>query len=273
MAIARRSAHMNVMVEAAEKAGRSLVRDFGEVEQLQVSRKGPGNFVSTADHKAEKIIREVLQKARPKYGFLMEESGEVKGEDPAYRWVVDPLDGTMNFLHGIPHWCVSIALEKDGDVVAGVIYDPVKDELFWAEKGLGAYLNNRRIQVSGRNSLAEAAIALHHAAYDSVEGLGTLVKYGTIIRNMGSTCLDLAYVASGRLDAFCKSHISGGFWDVAAGIVLVREARGIATDAKMGKNFGTGGSLVAANGALHKDIAMRVKTTGSTTSKAGAAAS
>ena len=203
----------------------------------------------------------------------MEESGEVKGEDPAYRWVVDPLDGTMNFLHGIPHWCVSIALEKDGDVVAGVIYDPVKDELFWAEKGLGAYLNNRRIQVSGRNSLAEAAIALHHAAYDSVEGLGTLVKSGTIIRNMGSTCLDLAYVASGRLDAFCKSHISGGFWDVAAGIVLVREARGIATDAKMGKNFGTGGSLVAANGALHKDIAMRVKTTGSTTSKAGAAAS
>lgn len=273
MAIARRSAHINVMVEAAEKAGRSLVRDFGEVEQLQVSRKGPGNFVSTADHKAEKIIREVLQKARPKYGFLMEESGEVKGEDPACRWVVDPLDGTMNFLHGIPHWCVSIALEKDGDIVAGVIYDPVKDELFWAEKGLGAYLNNRRIQVSGRNSLAEAAIALHHAAYDSVEGLGTLVKSGTIIRNMGSTCLDLAYVASGRLDAFCKSHISGGFWDVAAGIVLVREARGIATDAKMGKNFGTGGSLVAANSALHKDIAGRVKTSGTAAPKSGAAAS
>lgn len=261
MAVARRSAHMNVMVEAAEKAGRALVRDFGEVEQLQVSRKGPGNFVSTADHKAEKIIRDVLTKARPKYGFLMEESGEIKGEDPSCRWIVDPLDGTMNFLHGIPHWCVSIALEKDGELVAGVIYDPVKDELFWAEKGLGAYLNNRRIQVSGRTSLTEAAIALHHAAYDSVEGLSTLVKSGTVIRNMGSTCLDLAYVASGRLDVFCKSYISGGLWDVAAGIVLVREARGQATDAKLGKNFTTGGSLVAGNSALHKDLALRVKTT------------
>ena len=260
MATARRSAHMNVMVEAAEKAGRALVRDFGEVEQLQVSRKGPGNFVSTADHKAEKIVRDVLTKARPKYGFLMEESGETKGEDPSCRWVVDPLDGTMNFLHGIPHWCVSIALEKDGELVAGVIYDPVKDELFWAEKGLGAYLNNRRIQVSGRNSLSEAAIALHHAAYEHIDGLPALIKSGTIIRNMGSTCLDLAYVAAGRLDAFCKSHISGGLWDVAAGIVLVREARGMATDAKLGKNFNTGGSLVAANSALHKDLAKRVQT-------------
>lgn len=260
MATARRSAHMNVMVEAAEKAGRALVRDFGEVEQLQVSRKGPGNFVSTADHKAEKIVRDVLTKARPKYGFLMEESGETKGEDPSCRWVVDPLDGTMNFLHGIPHWCVSIALEKDGELVAGVIYDPVKDELFWAEKGLGAYLNNRRIQVSGRNSLSEAAIALHHAAYEHIDGLPALIKSGTVIRNMGSTCLDLAYVAAGRLDAFCKSHISGGLWDVAAGIVLVREARGMATDAKLGKNFNTGGSLVAANSALHKDLAQRVQT-------------
>jgi myo-inositol-1(or 4)-monophosphatase len=273
MAVARRSAHINVMVDAAEKAGRSLVRDFGEVEQLQVSRKGPGNFVSTADHKAEKLIRELLLKARPKYGFLMEESGETKGEDPSCRWVVDPLDGTMNFLHGIPHWCVSIALEKDGELVAGVIYDPIKDELFWAEKGLGAFMNNRRIQVSGRTSLSEAAIALHHAAYDSIEGLSTLVKSGTIIRNMGSTCLDLAYVAAGRLDAFCKSHISGGLWDVAAGIVLVREARGLATDAKMGKNFNTGGSLVAANSTLHKDIAARVKTTDTGTKIAGAAAS
>ncbi|MFN7113156.1 MAG: inositol monophosphatase family protein [Alphaproteobacteria bacterium] len=273
MAIARRSAHINVMVDAAEKAGRSLVRDFGEVEQLQVSRKGPGNFVSTADHKAEKLIRELLLKARPKYGFLMEESGETKGEDPACRWIVDPLDGTMNFLHGIPHWCVSIALEKDGEIVAGVIYDPIKDELFWAEKGLGAFMNNRRLQVSGRTSLSEAAIALHHAAYDSIDGLSTLVKSGTIIRNMGSTCLDLAYVAAGRLDAFCKSHISGGLWDVAAGILLVREARGMATDAKMGKNFNTGGSLVAANSTLHKDLAARVKTTDASAKKAGAAAS
>lgn len=259
MAIVRRSAHMNVMIDAAEKAGRSLVRDFGEVENLQVSKKGPGNFVSTADHKAEKIIREQLTKARPRYSFLMEESGETKGEDATSRFIVDPLDGTMNFLHGIPHWSVSIALEMEGELVAGVIYDPVKDEMFWAEKGLGAYMNNRRITVAGRQLLTDTAVAIQSRSHSSVEGMDELLQSGMLVRAMGSTCLDLCYVACGRLDAMYKAKISGGLWDVAAGVVLVREARGVVTDRSNGKNFDNGGSIVAANAPLHTELMKRVK--------------
>jgi myo-inositol-1(or 4)-monophosphatase len=259
MVASRRSPTVNVMVEAAEKAGRSLVRDFGEVENLQVSKKGPGDFVSTADHKAEKIIKEQLLKARPKFGFLLEEGGVEKGEDPNTRWIVDPLDGTMNFLHGIPHWSVSIALEKDKELIAGVIYDPVRDEMFWAEKGLGAYINNRRLQVSARKNLHEAAIGMEtksHAAFGDVE---ELTRTGMLVRNMGSTCLDLAYVAAGRLDGAFKSPIGGGLWDVAAGIVIVREARGTVTDAQRGTNFNTGGSIIAATPSIHAEILERVK--------------
>jgi len=259
MAVVRRSAHMNVMVDAAEKAGRSLIRDFGEIENLQVSKKGPGNFVTAADHKSEKLIRELLTKARPKYGFLMEEAGEIKGEDAGNRWIVDPLDGTMNFLHGIPHWSVSIALEMDGELIAGVIYDPVKDEMFWAEKGLGAYMNNRRITVAGRQSLPDTAVAIQTQSHSSVEGMQELLQSGMLVRSMGSTCLDLSYVACGRLDAMYKAKISGGLWDVAAGVVLVREARGIVTDCDHGKNFGIGGSIVAANAPLHAELMKRVK--------------
>jgi len=259
MAVVRRSAHMNVMVDAAEKAGRSLIRDFGEIENLQVSKKGPGNFVTAADHKSEKLIRELLAKARPKYGFLMEESGEIKGEDAGNRWIVDPLDGTMNFLHGIPHWSVSIALEMGGELIAGVIYDPVKDEMFWAEKGLGAYMNNRRITVAGRQSLPDTAVAIQTQSHGSVEGMQELLQSGMLVRAMGSTCLDLCYVACGRLDAMYKAKISGGLWDVAAGVVLVREARGIVTDRNNGKNFGNGGSIVAANAPLHTELMKRVK--------------
>jgi len=148
---ARRSPHMNVMIEAAEKAGRALIRDFGEVEQLQVSRKGPGDFVSAADHKSEKILREELLKARPSYGFLFEESGEIRGEDKSYRWVIDPLDGTTNFLHGLPHWSISIALEKDREIVAAVVHDPIKNVVFSAEKGGGAFSNSKRLRVAGRS--------------------------------------------------------------------------------------------------------------------------
>ena len=259
MAVARRSATMNVMVEAAEKAGRSLVRDFGEVENLQVSKKGPGDFVSTADHKAEKIIKEVLQKGRPKFGFLLEEGGAEKGEDPNVRWIVDPLDGTMNFLHGIPHFSVAIALEKDKEIVAGVIYDPIKDELFWAEKGLGAYVNNRRLQVSARRSLTESAISLSPQALNALGDGPALMASGMLVREMGSTCLDLAYVAAGRLDGLYKANISGGIWDVAPGILLVREARGMVTDAQRGSNFNTGGSVIAAPSAIHSEILDRVK--------------
>jgi myo-inositol-1(or 4)-monophosphatase len=157
--MATRSPVINVMARAAEKAARSLRRDFGEVEQLQVSRKGPGDFVSAADHRAEGTLREELHKARPTFGLLLEESGEIKGSDPSHRWLVDPLDGTTNFLHGIPHFAISIGLERDGDVIAGVVYDPIKDELFWAEKGIGAYLNDRRLRVSSRRKLDEAVIA------------------------------------------------------------------------------------------------------------------
>lgn len=259
MAVARRSATINVMVEAAEKAGRSLIRDFGEVENLQVSKKGPGNFVSTADHKAEKIIKEILEKGRPKFGFLMEESGVTKGEDPNVRWIVDPLDGTMNFLHGIPHFSVAIALEKDKELIAGVIYDPIKDELFWAEKGLGAYVNNRRLQVSARKSLTESAISLYPKSQAAFGDMDALLNAGMLVRTMGSTCLDLAYVAAGRLDGMYKSNISGGLWDVAAGIVLVREARGMVTDAQRGTDFNTGGSLIAATSSIHSEIFERVK--------------
>ncbi len=259
MAVARRSATIHVMIEAAEKAGRSLVRDFGEVENLQVSKKGPGDFVSTADHKAEKIIRDTLSKARPRFGFLLEEGGAEKGEDAATRWIVDPLDGTMNFLHGIPHWSVSIALEKDKDIVAGVIYDPIKDEMFWAEKGLGAYVNNRRLQVSARKRLADAAIGMETKSHADFGDVGELVRMGMLVRNMGSTCLDLGYVAAGRLDAAFKSPIGGGLWDVAAGVVIVREARGTVTDLQRGANFNTGGSIIAATPAIYAEILERTK--------------
>ena len=260
MAVARRSATINVMVEAAEKAGRSLVRDFGEVENLQVSKKGPGDFVSTADHKAEKIIKEILQKGRPKYGFLMEESGVTAGEDTTVRWIVDPLDGTMNFLHGIPHFSVAIALEKDKEIISGVIYDPIKDEMFWAEKGLGAYINNRRLQVSARRSLTESAISVSPQAQAALGDVDGLMKSGMLVREFGSTCLDLAYVAAGRLDGLYKANISGGIWDVAPGILLVREARGVVTDALRGSNFNTGGSVIAGPSAIHSEILERVKT-------------
>src|SRR5690606_27073695 len=157
--MAPRSPHLNVMIDVAEKAGRALTRDFGEVEQLQVSRKGPNDFVTAADLKAEKILREELQKARPAYGFLLEEGGEIKGTDAHYRWIIDPLDGTTNFLHGLPHWCISIALEKDKEIVAGVIHDPIKHETFSAEKGGGAFSNSKRMRVSGRASLGEALVS------------------------------------------------------------------------------------------------------------------
>jgi myo-inositol-1(or 4)-monophosphatase len=254
-----RSALLNVMVQAAMKAGRSLVRDFGEVQNLQVSLKGPGDYVSQADRRAEEIVHAELSRVRPGYGFLMEERGEIEGVDKTHRWIVDPLDGTMNFLHGIPHWSVSIALEMDGELIAGVIYDPIKDEMFWAEKGLGAYMNNRRITVAGRQLLTDTAVSIQTQSHSSVEGMQELLQSGMLVRSMGSTCLDLCYVASGRLDAMYKANISGGLWDVAAGVVLVREARGVVTDRSHGKNFANGGSIVAANSPLHAELMKRVK--------------
>lgn len=238
------------MVDAAEKAGRSLIRDFGEVENLQVSKKGPGNFVSAADHKAEKIILGVLQKARPEYDLLMEESGLTKGIDRKTRWIVDPLDGTTNFLHGIPHWAVSIALEKDGDIVAGVVHDPVKNETFWAEKGTGAFMNSRRLQVAARTSLKEALVSTYAGGEHAVKMLAGYE--GSVVRMMGSAALSLAYVAAGRCDAYWEKGLQA--WDAAAGSLIVREARGLVTDMSGGKDFVYGQNILAANASIHADL-------------------
>ena len=245
------SANVNVMIKAARKAARSLLRDFGEVENLQVSSKGPGDFVSKADIKAEQLIREELTEARPNYGWLGEESVEVKGADPTRRWIVDPLDGTTNFLHGMPHWSISIGLEHKGEIVAGVIYDPVKDEMFVAEKGAGAYLNDRRLRVSGRKDIGEMifGIGMPFSASTllapALREMAAVAPISAGIRRLGSSALDLAYVAAGRLDGWWERGNKP--WDIAAGILLVREAGGFTGPLDEGGDvFGAGG-MVAGN--------------------------
>lgn len=245
------SANVNVMIKAARKAGRSLVRDFGEVENLQVSAKGPGDFVSRADTKAEQLIRDELTEARPNYGWLAEESAEVKGADPTRRWIVDPLDGTTNFLHGIPHWAVAIALEHKGEIVAAVVYDPTKDEMFVAEKGAGAYLNDRRLRVSGRREMLEMLFGtgIPFAGRDSLPAtlndLSKLMPRCAGVRRMGSAALDLAYVAAGRLDGFWERGLNP--WDMAAGLLLIREAGGMIGPMREGQDPMSAGSVIATN--------------------------
>ncbi len=254
------SALINVMVAAAQKAGRKLTRDFGEIEHLQVSSKGPGDFVSNADKKAEKIIYQELLRARPKFGFLMEESGETPGEDNSNRWIVDPLDGTTNFLHGIPQFAISIALERDREIFAGVIYDPVNDQMFWAEKGQGAYLNRRRLRVSGRRKLPESLFStgIPFIGADEKEQavfmrqLSAVAGNSAGVRRFGAAALDLAWVAAGRYEGFWEAGLHP--WDVAAGIVLVREAGGYVTDQRGGKNMMDSGEIIAANDSLHGDL-------------------
>jgi myo-inositol-1(or 4)-monophosphatase len=253
--MATRSALINVMTRAANKAGRLLARDFGEVEQLQVSKKGPADFVSTADHKAERALKAELSRARPGYGFLMEESGSEAGSDPARRWIIDPLDGTTNFLHGVPHFAISIALEQDGEIVAGVVHNPIQDEMYWAEKGQGAFLNDRRLRVSARRRLEESLIAtglpfMGHGDVPLAQAeLGALMPRVAGIRRFGAAALDLAYVAAGRFDGFWEDGLSA--WDVGAGIVLVREAGGFVTEINGGPDPLNGRSMLAANPALH----------------------
>lgn len=229
------SALMNVMTAAARKAGRSLTRDFGEVEQLQVSVKGPGNFVTAADHRAEDILLKELQKARPGYGFLMEERGVVEGADKSHRFIVDPLDGTTNFMHGIPLFCISIGLEREGEMVAGVVYNPISDELFTAEKGKGAFLNDkRRLRVAARKKLSDSVIAtgIPHLGRPGHSGfmteMQTVMAEVSGLRRTGSAALDLAWTAAGRFDGYWERNLQP--WDLAAGIVLVREAGGIVVD-------------------------------------------
>ncbi|MFT3727675.1 MAG: inositol monophosphatase family protein [Terricaulis sp.] len=244
------SALINVMVGAARKAGRALARDFGEVENLQVSRKGPADFVSSADLKSEKTLFEELSKARPGYGFLMEERGEVEGTDKTNRFIVDPLDGTTNFLHGIPHFAISIGLEREGILVAGVIYNVIRDELFWAEKGAGAYLNDRRLRVAARTDMRDALFAtgapfMGQPGREKFLGeVDRVLSQTSGIRRMGAASLDLAYVAAGRVDGFWERGLSA--WDVAAGAILVREAGGLCKEID-GGDFLKTGNVVATN--------------------------
>ena len=250
-----RSALLNVMVAAALKAGRGLTRDFGEVENLQVSLKGPGNFVSAADRRAEEVLVRELEKARPGYEFLTEETGAIAGTDKTNRWHIDPLDGTTNFLHGIPLFAVSIALEREGVLVAGVIYNPVLNELYVAERGNGAFLNDKRLRVANRRKMADAVIATGspHMGKDGhgqfLAEMGTMMGATAGIRRCGSAALDLAWVASGRFDGFWERGLQP--WDMAAGIVIVREAGGRVTGAGGKDDMLTTGAVVAGNETIH----------------------
>ncbi|KAB2919604.1 MAG: inositol monophosphatase [Hyphomicrobiaceae bacterium] len=252
------SALMNVMIAAARKAGRGLARDFGEVEQLQVSVKGPANFVSAADHRSEETLFRELSKARPGYGFLMEERGAVAGPDKTHRWIVDPLDGTTNFLHGIPLFCIAIALERDNELVAGLVYNPILDELYTAEKGQGAFLNNRRLRVAARKTLADCVITTgipHRGRPDHAKFVSECkVLMGQVagIRRTGSAAIDLAWVAAGRFDGYLEHNL--GPWDMAAGTVLVREAGGYVTDIDGGHEMFETKGIVAGNQAIHKAL-------------------
>ncbi len=249
------SALMNVMIDAARKTARDLRRDFGEAEALQVSRKGAADFVSSADLRAEQTIFEALSVSRPKYGFVMEERGEIEGVDNSNRWIVDPLDGTTNFLHGLPQFAISIALERDRQPYAGVVYNPATDELFWAEKGAGAHLNDRRIRVSGRTDLSQALFACGLPFKDrpgrdeALEETGRVLAETAGVRRYGSAALDLAYVAAGRFDAFWERHLN--IWDIAAGAVIVREAGGIVSEIDGGNKFLASGSILAANSNIY----------------------
>ncbi|MGI9390224.1 MAG: inositol monophosphatase family protein [Boseongicola sp.] len=244
------SANLNVMIQAARSAGRSLVKDFREVENLQVTSKSAGDFVSRADIAAEKIVRDILTEARPNYGWVGEESEPVEGKDPTRRWIVDPLDGTTNFLHGLPHWGVSIALEHKGEVVSAVVFDPAKDEMFVAEKGQGARLNESRLRVSDRTRMIEAVFATglpfggRSDLPEAIQDLARLLPMTAGVRRWGAAALDLAYVAAGRFDGFWERKLS--VWDVAAGVLIVREAGGLVEGVERGTDPLKAGNVLAA---------------------------
>ena len=228
------SANINVMVKTCRKAAKILIRDFGEIEKLQVSLKGPGDFVTASDKKVEKILIDELQKARPNYSILSEEVGEINN-DESFKWIIDPIDGTANFLHGIPHFAISIGLEHEGEIICGIVYDPIKDEMFVAEKGNGAYLNNKKIRVSSRSQLKDCIIFTGGPKKEAKNRDLALKEYNNFsskvllpIRKLGSASLDMAYVAAGRCDGFWQRNLN--YWDIAAGIILVKESGGFVTD-------------------------------------------
>jgi len=260
------SATLNVMTKAARRAGRGLKRDLGEVEHLQVSLKGPGNFVTAADRRAEETVREELAKARPAYGFLGEEGGAREGTDKSHRWIVDPLDGTTNFLHGIPHFAVSIALEREGAIVAGLVYNPANEELFIAERGKGAFLNDQRIRVAARRRLADAIVACglpHYGRGDLAlarNEIAAAQQHFAGLRRYGAAALDLAWIAAGRLDAYWERDLSP--WDLAAGLILVREAGGFVSDLDGGDAIFAKGQIAAGNDTMHRELIRLLKEAG-----------
>ncbi len=260
------SPNINVMVRAAEKAARSLTRDFGEVEQLQVSKKGPADFVSAADRRAEEVIHAELLKMRPDYGFLMEEQGEFSGKDKDRRWIVDPLDGTTNFLHGLPHWAISIALEEKGEMTAALIYDPIKNEMFTAEKGRGAFMGKRRMRVSGRREMAMSLIAGGSPAPNWAgsdifpEEVQKVLAVSAGFRRYGAASLDLAYVAAGRYEGYWEYALKP--WDAAAGVLIVREAGGTVTTVSGDGDPIFSKGLLASNGLIHEELRTLLKKPG-----------
>ena len=246
------------MVKACRKASKILIRDFGEIENLQVSLKGPGNFVTASDKKVEKIIIEELQKARPTYSILSEEAGKINN-DESFKWIIDPIDGTANFLHGIPHFAISIGLEHDGEIICGIIYDPIKDEMFIAEKGNGAYVNNKRMRVSSRSKLENCIICTGGPKQDSKDRELALEEYKRFsskvfipIRKLGSASLDMAYVAMGRCDGFWQRNLS--YWDIAAGIIIVRESGGFVTDFDGENQYIQNKTILVTNSKINKEM-------------------
>jgi len=252
------SANINVLVKVCRKAAKILIRDFGEIEHLQVSLKGPGDFVTVSDKKVEKILIDELLKARPNYSILSEEIGEIKN-DSEFRWIIDPIDGTSNFLHGIPHFAISIGLEHNAEIICGIIYDPIKDEMFVAEKGKGAYMNDKRIRVSARPKLKDCMIFSGGPRYNSQNKELVFQEYKkissevhTAIRKLGSASLDLAYVASGRSDGFWQRDLN--YWDIAAGIIIVKESGGFITDFNGDNEYLKNKTILATNSKINEEM-------------------
>ncbi len=254
------SPNINVLIKTCRKAAKPLIRDFGEIEKLQVSLKGPGDFVTASDKKVEKILIDELQKARPNYSILSEEIGLIKN-DEEFKWIIDPIDGTSNFLHGIPHFGISIGLEHNKEIICGIIYDPIKDEMFLSEKGNGSYLNNQRLRVSSRSKLKDCLIITGGPAFRSKDkdrqlSLSEYYKFSskvmTPIRKMGSASLDMAYVAAGRCDGFWQRNLS--YWDIAAGIILVKEAGGFVTDFKGSDKYLENKTILASNANINEEM-------------------
>ena len=246
------------MVKACRKASKTIIRDFGEIENLQVSLKGPGDFVTASDKKVEKILINELQEARPSYSILSEEIGQINN-DKSFKWIIDPIDGTANFLHGIPHFAISIGLEHDDEIICGIVYDPIKDEMFVAEKGNGSYLNNQRMRVSSRSKLKDCIVFTGGPKVESKNKELALEEYKKIsskilipIRKLGSASLDMAYVAAGRCDGFWQRNLN--YWDIAAGIVLVKEAGGFVTDFEGENRYVENKTILATNSRISKEM-------------------